>query len=103
MNVLKGIREALENMGEEVLLADGFDDALIGVGERCGQPLIAVYDRDKCIEVLMARDGMTYAEAEEFFSFNVVGSWVGEGTPIFMTRLDALFAVDPPSDPQVKT
>jgi hypothetical protein len=69
---------------EELLLADGFDAAFIGTGERCGQPTIAVYDREKCIEVLEKRDGMTQEEANEFFEFNVVGAWVGEQTPIFV-------------------
>jgi len=69
---------------EELLLADGFDAALIGTGERCGQPTIAVYDREKCIEVLEKRDGMTQEEANEFFEFNVMGAWVGEQTPIFV-------------------
>lgn len=71
-------------MEEELLLADGFEAALIGTGERCGQPTIAVYDREKCIEVLEKRDGMTQEEANEFFEFNVVGAWVGEQTPIFV-------------------
>jgi len=71
-------------MEEELLLADGFEAALIGTGERCGQPTIAVYDREKCIEVLEKRDGMTHEEANEFFEFNVVGAWVGEQTPIFV-------------------
>ena len=69
---------------EELLLADGFEAALIGTGERCGQPTIAVYDREKCIEVLEKSDGMTQEEANEFFEFNVVGAWVGEQTPIFV-------------------
>ena len=41
---------------EEILTADGFDYALIGVCERAGQPTIAMYDKDKCInqiDVLM--------------------------------------------------
>ena len=67
-----------------ILLADGFNDALIGNGHRCGQPDIAVYDQAKCIELLMTRDGMTDEEAVEFFEFNVVGAWVGEQTPIFV-------------------
>ena len=71
-------------MEEELLLADGFEAALIGTGERCGQPTIAVYDREKCIEVLEKRDGMTQEEANEFFEFNVGGAWVGEQTPIFV-------------------
>jgi hypothetical protein len=31
------------------------------------------------------RDGMTYEEAEDFFGFNVIGSWMGEETPEFIT------------------
>ncbi len=70
-------------MEDELLLADGFDDALIGTGERCGQPTIAVYDREKCIEILQSQ-GMSYEEAHEYFDFNVVGAWVGDQTPIFV-------------------
>ena len=35
-----------------ILLADGFNDALIGTGQRANQPTLAVYDTKKCIEVL---------------------------------------------------
>ena len=71
-------------MDEGILLADGFDKCLIGFGRRCGKPDIAVYDQEKCIDFLVERDGMTHGEAIEFFEFNVVGSWVGEETPIFV-------------------
>ena len=70
---------------EEILTADGFDYALIGVCERAGQPTIAMYDKDKCINLLIERDGMTEEEAEEYFYFNVVGAWVGEYTPCVVT------------------
>ena len=70
-----------------MLLADGFDAAFIGSGERCGQPTLAVYDRDKCIEILQGQ-GMSYDEAQEYFDFNVVGAWVGEQTPIFVDVSD---------------
>ena len=69
---------------EELLLADGFDAALIGTGERCGQPIVAVYDREKCIDILMTRDGMSVDEAAEYFEYNVQGAYVGEETPVFM-------------------
>lgn len=77
-------REALAEIDEEILMADGFDEALIGYAQRCGQPALAVYDRNKCIDVLVNRDGMSYEEAEEFF----VGAWVGERTPLFLCRLE---------------
>ena len=66
----------------DILLADGFEDALIGVGQQFNKTL-AVYDRQKCIEILMERDGMTDEQAVEYFDYNVTGAWVGENTPIF--------------------
>ena len=82
------IREALAEIDEAMLMADGFDDALIGYAQRCGQPALAVYDRDKCIGILM-KDGLAHEEAEEYFEFNVVGAWVGDRTPLFLCRVDA--------------
>lgn len=71
---------------KDTLFADGFEDAFIGLGQQFNK-LIAVYDRNKCIEILLRRDGMTLEEAEEFFDFNVTGAYVGEHTPIFVTLL----------------
>ncbi len=71
---------------DELLFADGFDDAILGVGTRCGQPTIVIYDRAKCIAILVKRDGMTHDEAEEFFAFNTEGAWVGERTPLYLAK-----------------
>ena len=68
-----------------MLKADGFDDAIVGIGRRCGQPDLLVYDVEKCIKTL-TKDGMTDEEAEDYFEFNVVGAWVGEDTPMFLYR-----------------
>lgn len=70
-------------MSEDRLLADGFEDALIGVGRQFNQEL-SVYDYNKCVEILRERDGMTYDEAFEYMEYNVVGAWVGRGTPVFV-------------------
>lgn len=76
------IRDHLAEMNPEALLMDGFDDALIGVACQHSNGPLALYDRDKCIRVLMDRDGMTWEGAEEFFSFNCEGAYVGTKTPI---------------------
>ena len=80
------IRERLAEEFPETLLADGFDAALVGVARRCGQPTLAVYDYELGLQVLMERDGMTREEAIEYMEFNVVGAWVGPGTPIWLER-----------------
>lgn len=76
--------EAIEELNPKALKADGFDDAIIGVGAVCSNPEILVYDANKCIKILMERDGMDYEEASEFFDFNVRGAYMGEGTPMFV-------------------
>ena len=63
--------------------ADGFEKALLGVGYQFNTP-VAVYSRDRCLHVLMERDGMSREDAEEYFDFNVAGAWVGEGMPVFL-------------------
>ena len=79
-------REAVAEVNEDMLFADGFDDALVGYIERAGMPSIACYDKDKCIEIL-AND-MTHEEAIEYFYFNTAGAYVGENTPCFFTRIE---------------
>lgn len=78
------IREALAEENPESLVADGFDDALIGIAYRCGQRPLAVYSMRRAIRVLVERDGMSEADAEEHLEFNVLGAWNGENTPIFL-------------------
>ena len=68
-----------------MFLADGYGAAFVGVGRRVGEDL-AVYDEEKCLGILMERDGMSFDEARDFFEFNTAGSWVGEGTPIFLRK-----------------
>tara|TARA_R110001592_G_scaffold72890_9_gene222772 strand:- start:3247 stop:3519 length:273 start_codon:yes stop_codon:yes gene_type:complete len=71
----------------ELVLADGFEEALLGYVERFGQSPVALYDREKCIQILMQRDQMKQDEAVEFFEFNTLGAWVGNETPAFATLL----------------
>ena len=71
---------------DPLMFADGFDKAIIGVGERCGQPPVVCYDVDKCISILVARDGMTRDEATEFIAFNTMGAWVGNKTPMWVSK-----------------
>lgn len=81
------LNEYLEDIGESVLLADGFDEAFIGVSQRINEPLLAVYSYEKMIDVLIERDGLDCDEAMEYLDFNVVGAWVGEKTPIIVNTI----------------
>ena len=82
-----GIRNWITKHNDKALLCDGLEDAIIGIAERCGEESIVVYDRERCIE-LFQYQGMTKEEAEDHFEYNTMGSWMGPGTPVFMTRYD---------------
>ena len=67
-----------------MMIADGYDEAIIGVARRCGQPDLVAYDLEKIIEILVKRDGMSYEEAVEYFELNIEGAWMGDNTPCFI-------------------
>ena len=63
---------------DEFLIADGFNDAIIGVDS---DSMRLIYSVTKCVEIL-SKD-MSEEEAVEYFDYNVRGSYVGEKTPIW--------------------
>jgi hypothetical protein len=71
---------------EEILIADGFEDAFLGIAYQFNTP-IAIYDKNKCIQIL-CDDGSSYEEALEYFEFNVQGAWVGKTTPAFLENFN---------------
>jgi hypothetical protein len=74
------LEEIIENYyEEEFLIADGFDDAIIGVDE---SSMRLIYSVTKCIEILV-NEGMEYEEALEYFDYNVKCAYFGEKTPIW--------------------
>ena len=66
---------------EECLTADGFDDALVGC--TYGSNVVAVYDINKMVEVLIC-EGMDYDDAVEFLDYNVVSAYMGDKTPLYI-------------------
>ena len=75
--MLKGIVEYFQD--EEILKADGFDDAVIGIDIGT---MRLIYSVTRCVEILIV-GGMDMNDAIEYFDFNVRGSYVGEKTPIW--------------------
>ena len=71
----------------EILLADGFDEAFIGIGSRAGDEDIAVYDLEKCVNILV-NSGMTHEESVEYIEYNVLSAYVGPRTPLFLDPMD---------------
>jgi len=83
------IKEAMEEFLEEdeiIHLPEGMDEAFLGIARQFGIPF-AVYDRNKCIEILM-QDMDSFEEAEEYFNYNICSSYLGGGTPAFLNMPD---------------
>lgn len=89
-------REALAEIAPEILLADGLEDAFMGVTINTHHAHVAVYDYDKCVETLMRRDGMTYEEADEFLEFNTVCAYVGPFSPLYFRNVGEGESGEPP-------
>ena len=71
-----------------------FSHAFVGIVMRFGEDApVACYDYDRVIASYIA-DGMTADEADEYFEYNVLGAWVGGGTPCFIRHMPIEQAVD---------
>jgi hypothetical protein len=95
------IRDEIAEINPEALLIDGFDEAIIGMAERIGFGPVVAYDVEKIIEILAndmevedddLEDGQSIEEikvsmAYEYFYFNIQGAWMGDYTPIFISKL----------------
>ncbi len=66
----------------DLLLADGHDNAIIGVGGAFDQAAV-IYDAAVVIKNLI-EDGLSPLDAEEYYYYNIAGAFVGKHTPIFV-------------------
>jgi hypothetical protein len=82
--VTKDIRQELTDAySEELLFADGFDEAIVGVSSGIGESRV-VYDIAKMLNILTTKHNMSVEEADEYLSFNTIFAWVGQRTPIYI-------------------
>ena len=84
----------MEDEEERMVKADGLDDAILGTGGRINMDEVIIYSYDKCVNIFMDRDKMTYEEAIEWMEFNVVGAWWGPKTPLFMHEIPSFMETD---------
>ena len=68
----------------DMMTADGFDEAVVGTITSYGRGESILYSTEKILGIMMERDGMSADEALEFFHYNILGSYNGEGMPAFL-------------------
>ena len=74
----------LDNLDPEAMLMEPrehYDPCIIGMTYDGSK---VIYDTVLVLKSLMEDQGMTDEEALDWFEYNMIGSYVGEGTPIFM-------------------
>ena len=79
------IRETLTGANPDLLFADGFDDCILGLANRCGSETVVAYSTEKILAKLAKE--MPHENAVEYFEFNIAGAFVGKFTPVFMTDI----------------
>jgi len=72
----------------EIMYCDGLEDAFVGLSMRFNDGPLATYDIEKIVRILMERDGMDELAAWDFYEVNIVGAWIGDRTPVFITLID---------------
>ena len=81
------IREELADLWDQDLLfmsEPEYDDAIIGVMERAGGSPVIAYDTQKILDIL--ERSMPMEEAQEFFEYNILGAYMGDKTPVYITQ-----------------
>jgi len=81
------IREELAEIWDQDLLfmsEPEYDQAIIGVMERAGGSPVIAYDTQKILDIL--ERSMSVEEAQEFFEYNILGAYVGDKTPVYITQ-----------------
>lgn len=65
------------------LIADGLDEAIIGVAIFKSGLRKVIYSVEQCVEVMM-QSGMSHDEAFEYLEYNTFNSYQGKKTPLFL-------------------
>ena len=75
---------------ENIILADGLEEAFIGLTYREGEhgTQVAVYGVNCCINTLEQKNKWSREEAEDYFNYNIQCLYAGEYSPIFIEEMN---------------
>lgn len=80
--------EASENDDMLFLTEKEYDKALIGWMYNSEYIPVALYSRNKLIQVMINEFNMTEEEALDYYGYNVENTYMGENTPMYADTLD---------------
>ena len=84
MSLPDDVEEALQGSEAQRLEPrELYDPCVIGLGYRFHDGPLLVYSLPEVIALQQGAE-MSDEEAEEYFNFNTLGAWMGDGTPLFV-------------------
>ena len=74
-----------------MIMLEGFDDAFEGfvVQEKLQRPTVAVYNRKKCIKIIMIEKKYSEYKAIDYFEKEIENLWEGDDAPLILNSISA--------------
>ena len=74
-----------------MIMLEGFDDAFEGfvVQEKLQRPTVAVYNRKKCIKIIMIEKKYSENKAIDYFEKEIENLWEGDDAPLILNSISA--------------
>ena len=83
------IKDRIIEYNPEALLITGYDEALVGIVNRCGSSELALYSYKKLVEITQQEgEDMDIIDAIEYVDYNILGAYMGENTPMVIMDND---------------
>ena len=81
--------ELSDEWGSELLFLEEkhYDKCIVGIVESFGRSPVVCYDKQLLLDTMVEHGIESLEEALEYFDFNVLGSYMGESTPVFLDSL----------------
>ena len=75
----------IDEYAEGAVLLDGLEEAIIGIVEDFGSSgRKMLYSKQKIMDILHNRDGMTYEDAYEYYDYNILGLYASDQNSVFL-------------------
>lgn len=91
----------IERNPEAKFLEKEFDEAIIGSAVQCGSKYVALYDSNKCIEILMKELEFGEMEAYEQYQYTVESIKYSKNNPIVSSNFQNAKLPDLPDLPEI--
>lgn len=86
-NKRERINEIADEHETEMILWNEYDECIIGVVRQNNGDYVVGYSYNMIVEQLMS-DGLSREDAEDHIGYNIIGGYLGPGTPVMVYDVD---------------